>query len=83
VDDLAGEQFDLVITVCDNAAEQCPMFPGDTEVLHISFPDPAEARGTEEEILTVFRWVRDGLRERLGNFLREKLKQRQLKVSQG
>jgi arsenate reductase len=83
VDDLAGEQFDLVITVCDNAAAQCPMFPGDTEVLHISFPDPAKARGTEEEILTVFRWVRDGLRERLGNFLRGKLRQRQLKVGQG
>jgi arsenate reductase len=83
VDDLKGEQFDLVITVCDNAAEQCPMFPGKAEILHISFPDPARATGTEEEILTMFRSGRDDLRKRLGNLLREKLKQRQLKVSQG
>lgn len=72
--DLAGEQFDLVITVCDNAAEQCPMFPGNTEILHISFPDPAKARGSEEEILNVFRRVRDDLRERLAPLLREKAK---------
>jgi arsenate reductase len=83
VDDLKGEQFDLVITVCDNAAEQRPMFPGKAEILHISFPDPARATGTEEEILTMFRSGRDDLRKRLGNLLREKLKQRQLKVSQG
>ena len=66
VDDLNGEQFDLVITVCDNAAEQCPIFPGETEVMHVGFPDPAKATGTEEEILTVFRTVRDDLRARLG-----------------
>jgi|UniRef100_A0A7C3UXM9 arsenate reductase len=80
VDELAGEEFDLVITVCDSAAEQCPMFPGNTEVLHISFPDPAKATGTEEEILTVFRRVRDDLRARLGNLLREKLRQRQVQL---
>ncbi len=73
VDDLAGEQFDLVITVCDSASQQCPMFPGNTEVLHIGFPDPAKATGTEEEILTEFRRVRDDLRERLGPLLRERL----------
>jgi len=76
VDELAGERFDLVITVCDHAAEQCPLFPGSTEVLHVGFPDPAKATGTEKEILTVFRWVRDGLRERLVPLLREKLRQR-------
>ncbi len=76
VDDLAGEQFDLVITVCDNAAEQCPMFPGETEVMHVGFPDPAKATGTEEEIMAVFRRVRDDLRERLGSLLREKLRGR-------
>jgi arsenate reductase len=80
VDDLKGEQFDLVITVCDSAAEQCPIFPGTTEIMHMGFPDPAKATGTEEEILTVFRWVRDGLRERLGNLLREKLRQRHVQV---
>jgi arsenate reductase (thioredoxin) len=77
VDELAGEHFDLVITVCDHAAEQCPMFPGDTEVRHISFPDPAQATGTEEEIMAVFRRVRDDLREHLVPLLRQKAQQRQ------
>ena len=72
VDDLGGEQFDLVITVCDNAAAQCPMFPGDTEILHISFPDPAKATGSEAEILAEFRQVRDDLREKLVPLLRDK-----------
>ena len=72
VDDLAGEQFDLVITVCDNAAGQCPMFPGETEVLHIGFPDPAQATGTEEEVMAVFRRVRDDMRQQLIPLLKEK-----------
>jgi len=79
VDDLAGEQFDLVITVCEQAAKQCPIFPGETEVIHVGFPDPGKATGTESEILTVFRWVRDGLRERLDWLLREKLRERREK----
>jgi arsenate reductase len=79
VDDLAGEQFDLVITVCDQAQEQCPIFPGSTEVMHVGFPDPAKATGTEAEILTVFRRVRDGLREQLGQLLRPKLRERRVK----
>ena len=77
VDDLKGEQFDLVITVCDNAAGQCPMFPGNVEILHIGFPDPAQATGTEEEIITVFRQVRDDLRDKFVPLLQERLKQRQ------
>jgi arsenate reductase (thioredoxin) len=76
VDDLKGEQFDLVITVCDHAAEQCPMFPGNTEILHVSFPDPAQATGTEEKIMTAFRRVRDDLRGQLIPLLRERMKQR-------
>jgi len=72
VDDLAEGHFDLVITVCDRAAEQCPMFPGDTEIMSISFPDPARATGTEEEIMAVFRRVRDDLRGKLVPLLREK-----------
>jgi arsenate reductase len=72
VDDLGGEQFDLVITVCDQASQQCPMFPGNTEILHISFPDPATATGSEEEILGEFRRVRDDLREKLLPLLRDK-----------
>ncbi len=73
VDELAGEKFDLVITVCDRAAQECPMFPGDVEIMHIGFPDPARATGTEEEILTEFRRVRDDLRAKLIPLLREKL----------
>lgn len=72
VDDLAGEQFDLVITVCDSAAEQCPIFPGSTEVMHVGFPDPGNATGTEAEIMAVFRQVRDEMREQLVPLLREK-----------
>ena len=72
LDDLGGEQFDLVITLCDNAAAQCPMFPGDTEILHISFPDPAKATGSEAEILAEFRQVRDDLRDKLVPLLRDK-----------
>jgi arsenate reductase len=72
VGDLPGERFDLVVTVCDRAAQQCPMFPGDTEIMHISFPDPAQAKGSEVEILAEFRQVRDDLREKLVPLLREK-----------
>jgi len=73
VDDLAGEQFDLVITVCDRAQQECPFFPGDTEVRHMGFPDPAKATGTEAEILSVFRQVRDALRDQLVPLLKEKM----------
>ena len=73
VEDLAGEEFDLVITVCDQARQTCPIFPGNTEVLHISFPDPARATGTEEEILAAFRRVRDDLRQQVIPLLRKKL----------
>jgi arsenate reductase len=72
VDNLKGEQFDLVITVCDRAAGECPLFPGNTEIMHVGFPDPAQATGTEEEILTVFRQVRDDLRGQLIPLLKEK-----------
>jgi len=72
VEDLAGEQFDLVITVCDQAQEQCPLFPGETEVLHVGFPDPARGTGSER----IFRKVRDALREQLVPLLREKAKAR-------
>jgi len=72
VDDLAGEQFDLVITVCDQAREQCPVFFGPAEVLHVGFPDPARGTGSER----VFRKVRDALRKQLVPLLREKAKAR-------
>ncbi|HUQ34697.1 MAG TPA: arsenate reductase ArsC [Pyrinomonadaceae bacterium] len=71
VDEFAGREFDYVITVCDNAGERCPVFPGRTERIHWSFDDPAEAVGDEEAVLTVFRRVRDEIRERLREFIRD------------
>jgi len=53
----------LVVTVCDHAAEVCPTFPGRTRMLHRSFPDPARATGSEEEILAAFRRVRDDIKQ--------------------
>jgi arsenate reductase len=58
-------QWDLVVTVCDSARETCPLFPVPVEQIHVSFPDPAEAVGSEEERLAVFRSVRDDIRARL------------------
>ena len=55
--------FDYVVTVCDNARESCPILPGRGKMIHRSFEDPAGATGTEEEILAVFRRVRDEVRE--------------------
>ncbi|MEI6575885.1 MAG: arsenate reductase ArsC [Bacteroidota bacterium] len=63
------EPFDFVITVCDHARETCPIFTGTVgKQLHIGFPDPADAVGTEEEILPVYRQVRDDIRARLREF---------------
>ena len=73
VAELAGESFDLVITLCDQAQQQCPFFPGDTEVLHVGFPDPARAAGPEAQIMAAFRQVRDDLRVRLIPLLKEEL----------
>jgi arsenate reductase len=72
VDDLPEKDFDLVITVCGNAQEQCPISSGQTEVMHVGFPDPAKATGTEEEIMAAFRRVRDDMRAQLIPFLKEK-----------
>ncbi|HEX8967632.1 MAG TPA: arsenate reductase ArsC, partial [Chloroflexota bacterium] len=59
------QQFDKVITVCDQANEACPVFFGARERLHWSFPDPSTAEGTEERRLAVYRQVRDAIRERI------------------
>ncbi len=60
-----GEPFDYVITVCDQANESCPVFPGAKTRLHWSFPDPSKATGTEAEQLAVYREVRDAIEDRL------------------
>jgi arsenate reductase len=59
VDEYQHLDFDFVITVCDNARERCPYFPGGAKRFHHNFPDPAKAGGTDEEIMEVFRAVRD------------------------
>jgi arsenate reductase len=59
------EPIDYVITVCDDANEACPFFPGAQSRLHWSFEDPSKAEGSEEERLGVFREVRDGIRRRI------------------
>lgn len=68
VDEFSGEEFDYVITVCDNANEQCPVFPGNIKRIHWSFDDPASAEGDESARLAVFRRVRDEIRNRLRLF---------------
>jgi arsenate reductase len=59
------QPFDEVITVCDNAAESCPVFPGPARRIHWSFPDPAAAEGGQEDRLQAFRQVRDAIEARL------------------
>jgi arsenate reductase (thioredoxin) len=72
VDEFAGESFDCVITVCDNAKENCPFFPAAAELVHWSFDDPAEAAGDEAAQLAVFRRVRDEIRAELREFAASK-----------
>jgi arsenate reductase len=65
-----GQQFDYVITVCDNAKKTCPVFPGKYEKIHWDLEDPAEATGTEAERLIVFRKVRDQIKDNIADFLK-------------
>jgi arsenate reductase (thioredoxin) len=69
VDEFVGQEFDVVITVCDHANEICPVFPGGTRRVHKSFEDPAAVAGSEEERLAVFRRVRDEIRLWLKEFV--------------
>jgi len=62
IDELPGIDFDYVITLCDNASESCPVFSGKAKVIHKPFDDPYFASGSEEQILTTFRKVRDDIR---------------------
>ena len=64
-----GQSFDYVITVCDNAAANCPVFPGAGSKLHWPFEDPADATGTEEQVLAVFRRIRDEIGTKVRNWL--------------
>lgn len=69
IEEYLGQPFDWVITVCDQAAEACPVFPGGGERLHWSLPDPSKATGSEDQRLAVFRQVRDAIRERIASEL--------------
>ena len=72
VDQFINELFDYVITVCDHAKETCPVFSGHVKHrLHIGFDDPAEARGTEEEVLSVFRRVRNEIKQEFSTFYQQ------------
>lgn len=69
LDQFQNQPFDLVVTVCDNAKESCPVFPGAKTTLHWPFQDPADATGTEEEQMTVFRRIRDEIRDKIETYL--------------
>jgi len=69
VAEFAAEKFATVITVCDNAAEECPVFPGAPERVHWSLRDPAAVSGTRDEKLAAFREIRDDLERRIREFV--------------
>jgi arsenate reductase (thioredoxin) len=71
IEQFRGETFDAVITVCDDAAENCPVWLGQGKKSHISFPDPAKAEGTDEAKMQAFRDVREGIKQRILPFLEE------------
>ena len=73
VDEYTNILFDLVITVCDNAHENCPYLPGDFKRLHHNFPDPAKAQGTPDEIMNEFRRVRDMIKVYSKDFIAQNL----------
>ncbi len=75
VDEFVDQSFDIVITVCDNAKEVCPVFTGHVKhQFHIPFDDPADAIGTDEEILAVYRRVRDEIKKEFTQFYNDKIK---------
>ena len=71
VDEYENISFDVILTVCDNAHERCPYFPSKAKKYHHNFPDPAKAKGTEEEILNEFRKVREMVRSYCENLVKE------------
>jgi len=71
IEEFKDQRFDVVITVCDQAKESCPVFPHAPSLLHWSFEDPASVTGTKEERLTVFRRIRDKIAQRIQRLVRE------------
>lgn len=84
LDELRNIDFDYVITVCDNAHESCPMFPGKTKVVHVGFDDPprlAKEAETEEDALNCYRTVRDEIKafvQKMPDFFQEKKRRKEL-----
>ena len=76
IDMYLAQPFDVVITVCDNAAESCPVFPGRAERIHWSFPDPAAVVGDDDAAIKSFVKVRDGLEAKFTNWLEDLNRQR-------
>lgn len=74
VNEYADMEFDYVITVCDNAKENCPYFPAKIKMFHHNFPDPAKAKGTETEILEEFRKVREMIKEYSKKFVESNIR---------
>jgi arsenate reductase (thioredoxin) len=70
-DEYRALPFDLVVTVCDDAAENCPVWLGQGKRAHLGFPDPARATGTEDEVMTAFRQVRDDIAQQAPDLLKK------------
>jgi arsenate reductase len=70
-DEFRTRPFDLVVTVCDDAAEDCPIWLGQGKRVHLGFPDPAKATGSDDDILAVFRQVRDDIAQKIPALLRQ------------
>ncbi len=73
VEEYRAREFDLVVTVCDSAAEDCPVWLGRGKRVHISFPDPAKATGSDEDVMAVFRAVRDDMGQQILALLKAEL----------
>lgn len=73
VDEYRNMDFDYVITVCDNAKEECPYFPSKARKFHRNFPDPAKAKGSEEQVMAQFRQVRDMIKIYAKEFIENNL----------
>jgi len=71
VNQFRDQSFDLVVTVCDQASEECPLWLGEGKVVHKGYQDPAQAVGTTEEILSVFREVRDLINKEIPQLLND------------
>jgi arsenate reductase len=71
MDEFRGQPFDLVVTVCDDSAVDCPVWLGKGKKVYMGFPDPADASGSEEEILNVFRSVRDDMSTKILKLLQD------------